>query len=100
MMMQSNGVNSKALEILTAAQKRTSEVINVGDFVTATVDGSYFVNAYVFEIAPDFIVFQDANTGMFFDCERELAELTTGLICRYNRAELIAELTSELLAIA
>lgn len=60
--------------------------INVGDLVIASPDGASFVNAYVYAIETDSIIFQAQRGGCLFDCPRDLAEMVTILIAKFENS--------------
>jgi len=88
-------MNRKALAILEKVTARQAQEVNVGDLVIASPDGASFVNAYVYEIHNDYIVFQSMRGNVLFDCERVLAEQVTVLIEKFEntpKAQLVAEI--------
>lgn len=74
-------MNRQALALLEKSTLR-QDLINVGDFVTATVDGASFTNCYVHSFDSETVVFQKGNT--LFDCPRLLAEQTTLLLMKWQ----------------
>lgn len=71
--------------------------ISVGDLVVATIDkGSQFVTCRVFAVEETSISF--LWNGIVFSVETELASMSTLLVKKFNRAELIAEITAMMIA--
>lgn len=80
----------QAIKALENAQSRYSE-ISVGDLVIATIDnGSTFVNCRVYAIEDNVIKF--LWNAVVFSVEIELAAMSTVLIERFNREQVIREI--------
>ncbi len=76
---------------------QAQDIINVGDLVIASPDGASFVNAYVYAIEADCIIFQSMRGNVLFDCPRDLAEVVTVLISKFEdspKAALVNEILS------
>lgn len=88
--------NPRAQAAYEAGLKIQEEKISVGDMVFASPGGAYFVNAYVWAIEDNAIIFQ-TRSGLLFDCPRELAEQVTVLISKFEdtpKASLINDILS------
>lgn len=80
----------QAQQALENAQSRYSE-ISVGDLVIATIDnGSTFVNCRVYAIEETVVKF--LWNAVVFSVEIELAAMSTVLIERFNREQVIREI--------
>lgn len=83
-------MTTSAQQALENAQSRYSE-ISVGDSVIATIDnGSTFVNCRVYAIEDNAIKF--LWNAVVFSVEIELAAMSTVLIEKFNRQQVIAEI--------
>lgn len=80
----------QAIKALENAQSRYSE-ISVGDLVIATIDnGSAFVACRVYAIEEKVVKF--LWNAVVFSVEIELAAMSTVLIEKFNRQQVIAEI--------
>lgn len=85
-------MTTSAMKTLEDAQSRYSD-LSVGDKVLATYDnGSTFVACRVYEIEENKVSFLWGQ--IVFSCEIELAAMSTVLIEKFNRADVIAEILS------
>ncbi len=89
-------MNARFEELAIAAQKHAAVILNVGDFVSATFNGANFVNCYVYAIDQNAGRISFLWNGVVFSTDLELANLTTGLIRKFDRAAIIAEIQAML----